>query len=59
MSRDLLDFKLQVPSFQEKKDPEVYIEWEQKVNHIFNCRNYSEENKLKLATLEFIEYDSV
>lgn len=38
---------------------EVYLKWEQKVDRIFGCRNYSEEKNLKLATFEFTEYVSI
>ncbi|RDY06306.1 hypothetical protein CR513_09724, partial [Mucuna pruriens] len=28
-----------------KNDPELYLEWERKVKHVFDCDNYSEERK--------------
>ncbi|RDX71554.1 hypothetical protein CR513_49084, partial [Mucuna pruriens] len=33
------------PTFQRKNDPEVYLEWERKVEHVFDCHNYSNEKK--------------
>ncbi|KAH9734668.1 hypothetical protein KPL71_017451 [Citrus sinensis] len=39
-----------------KNDPEVYLEWEKKVELVFDCHNYSEEKKVKLAVVEFIDY---
>ncbi|RVW12377.1 hypothetical protein CK203_108084 [Vitis vinifera] len=36
---------MKIPSFQGKNDPEVYLEWEKKVEFIFECHNYSEEKK--------------
>uniref|UniRef100_A0A2N9EC96 Reverse transcriptase n=1 Tax=Fagus sylvatica TaxID=28930 RepID=A0A2N9EC96_FAGSY len=44
------------PSFQGKNDPEAYLEWEKKVELIFECHNYSEEKKVKLAVIEFTDY---
>ncbi|RVX14849.1 Retrovirus-related Pol polyprotein from transposon 17.6 [Vitis vinifera] len=35
------NIKMKIPSFQEKNDPEVYLEWEKKVGFIFECHNYS------------------
>jgi len=47
---------LKIPIFQGKNDPEVYFEWEKKVDWIFNCRSYSKARKVKLVVIEFIEY---
>ncbi|KAJ4710348.1 Mutant gag-pol polyprotein [Melia azedarach] len=42
-----------------KKDPKLYLKWERKVKHIFDCHNYSEEKKVKLAAIEFTDYASI
>jgi hypothetical protein len=34
--------KLKIPSFQGKNDPDAYLEWEKKVEWIFDYRNYLE-----------------
>ena len=47
--------KMKVPSFQGKSDPEVYLEWEKKMELIFYCRHYTVVQKVKLAVIEFIE----
>ena len=47
---------MKIPSFQGKNDPEVYFEWEKKVEFIFKCHNYSEEKKVKLTVIEFTNY---
>ena len=47
---------MKIPSFQGKNDPEVYLEWEKKVEFIFECHNYSEEKKVKLVVIEFTDY---
>ena len=45
-----------IPLFQGKSDPEAYMEWEKKVELIFDCHNYSKEKKVKLAVSEFTNY---
>ena len=54
--RNLGNIKMKIPSFQGKNYPEVYLEWEKKVEFIFECHNYSEEKKVKLAVIEFTDY---
>jgi hypothetical protein len=53
---DLDAIKLKIPSFQGKNDPETYLEWEKKVNWIFDCHKYSEMKKVKLVVIEFTNY---
>ncbi|PKI75357.1 hypothetical protein CRG98_004241 [Punica granatum] len=48
--------KLTIPPFQGKSDPDVYTEWERKVELVFYCHNYSEEKKVKLAAMAFTDY---
>uniref|UniRef100_A0A2N9IYE9 Reverse transcriptase domain-containing protein n=1 Tax=Fagus sylvatica TaxID=28930 RepID=A0A2N9IYE9_FAGSY len=58
--RNLGNIKMKIPSsFQGKNNPEAYLEWEKKVELIFECHNYSEEKKVKLAVIEFIDYDII
>ena len=47
---------MKIPHFQGKKDLDTYLEWEKKVEHVFDCHNYSYEKKIKLVTVEFIDY---
>jgi hypothetical protein len=54
--QNLGNIKMKIPSFQGKNDPEAYLEWEKKVELIFECHNYSEEKKVKLAVIEFTDY---
>jgi len=46
------------PAFQGMSDPELYLEWERKVEHVFDCHTHSEEKKVKLAAVEFTRYAS-
>ena len=48
--------KLNIPPFKGKSDPEAYLEWELKIEHIFSCNTYEEAQKLKLAAAEFSDY---
>uniref|UniRef100_A0A2N9IM79 RNA-directed DNA polymerase n=1 Tax=Fagus sylvatica TaxID=28930 RepID=A0A2N9IM79_FAGSY len=54
--RNLGSIKIKIPSFQGRTDPEVYLEWEKKIDLVFDCHNYCEEKKVKLAVIEFTDY---
>ena len=43
--RNLGSIKINLPYFQGRNDPEVYLEWEKKVELIFDCHNYSGKKK--------------
>ncbi|RDX86914.1 hypothetical protein CR513_31680, partial [Mucuna pruriens] len=53
------NIKMSIPAFQGKNDLEVYLEWERKVEHVFDSHNYSEEKKVKLAVVKFIDYANI
>jgi hypothetical protein len=38
-----------IPSFQSRSDPEAYLEWEKKMELMFDCHNYSETKKGKIS----------
>ena len=56
---DLKGIKLSIPPFHGKSDPEAYLEWERNIEVIFECHNYSESKKVKLAAIEFSDYAMV
>ncbi|XP_044503434.1 uncharacterized protein LOC123224018 [Mangifera indica] len=56
---NLGSIKMKIPAFRGKSDPEAYLEWEKKVERVFECHNYTEEKKVKLAAVEFTDYVSV
>ncbi|KAL2480613.1 Retrotrans gag domain-containing protein [Abeliophyllum distichum] len=56
IDRNLGNIKIKIPSFQGKNNPDAYLEWEMWMELIFDCHNYSEEKKVKLAVIEFTEY---
>ncbi|XP_062083589.1 uncharacterized protein LOC133789956, partial [Humulus lupulus] len=47
---------MRIPAFQGKSDPEAYLEWEKKMELVFDCHNYSDMKKVKLAAIEFTDY---
>ncbi|PKI60610.1 hypothetical protein CRG98_019086 [Punica granatum] len=56
VDRNIGSTKMMIPQFQGRNDPDAYIEWERKVELVFDCHNYSEEKKVKIATVEFTDY---
>ena len=48
--------KLKITEFKGTADPEEYLEWENKIELVFNCRDYTQEYKMKLAPTQFKEY---
>ena len=47
---------VKIPSFSGEDDPNIYLGWEAKVEQIFNVREVQEDQKVKLASLEFLDY---
>ncbi|XP_040869840.1 uncharacterized protein [Glycine max] len=48
--------KLNVPPFKGRSDPDAYLDWEMKTEHVFACNNYTDAQKVKLAAAEFSDY---
>ncbi|XP_072081028.1 uncharacterized protein [Arachis hypogaea] len=40
--------KMRIPEFKGKSDPEAYLEWERKVELLFQCHNYSDVKKANI-----------
>ncbi|KAL4309129.1 hypothetical protein GQ457_01G020330 [Hibiscus cannabinus] len=53
---NLTNIKVAIPSFQGRTDPDACLAWKSKVEHVFECYNYSEQKKVRLAAMEFIDY---
>ncbi|XP_071909873.1 uncharacterized protein [Coffea arabica] len=51
--------KMQIPEFKGRSDPEAFLEWLSKIEMVFSCQNYTEVQKVQLATMEFTEYAMV
>ena len=45
-----------LPSFSGDSDPNVYLGWTAKVEQIFNVYEVQKDKKIKLASLEFLDY---
>ncbi|XP_031387160.1 uncharacterized protein LOC116200452 [Punica granatum] len=56
VDRNIGSIKRTIPHFQGRNDLDAFIEWERKVELIFDCHNYSEEKKVKLVAVEFTDY---
>ena len=53
---NLGSIKVKIPTFQGKTDPDAYLEWEKRIELVFDCHDYSELKKVKLAAIEFTDY---
>ncbi|XP_033139353.1 uncharacterized protein LOC117130859 [Brassica rapa] len=53
---ELAGVKIKIPPFHGKADPDAYLEWEKKIDLVFNCRRYSEAKKIQIAVTEFYDY---
>ena len=47
---------IKLPSFSGASDLNIYLGWEAKVEQIFHVYEVEEDQKVKLASLEFIDY---
>jgi len=47
---------VKLPSFSGDSDLNVYLGWEAKVEQIFNLYEVEEDQKVKLTSLEFVDY---
>jgi len=47
---------IKIPKFKLENDPNLYIEWEQKMDQIFNIHLVSDQEQVDLVVLEFEDY---
>ncbi|XP_071901035.1 uncharacterized protein [Coffea arabica] len=47
---------MKIPPFQGKSDSDTYLEWESRVELVFDCNDYTDAQKLRLAIVEFTDY---
>jgi len=47
---------VKIPSFSGEGDHNIYLEWEAKVEQIFNVHEVQVDQKVKSASLEFLDY---
>ena len=48
--------KLKIQNFYGRSDREEYLQYERKIEHVFDCNNFNEERKLKLVVVELCDY---
>ncbi|KAL2455092.1 CCHC-type domain-containing protein [Abeliophyllum distichum] len=56
VDRNLENIKMKIHFFQGRNNLGAYLEWEMRLELIFDCHIYSEEKKVKLAVIEFTDY---
>jgi len=42
--------KLNVPPFKARSDPDAYLDLETKIQHVFSCNDYTEEQEVKFSS---------
>ena len=50
------DFKVEIPKFEGKLDPEEFLDWLHTVVRVFECKDIPEEKKVKLVALRLHKY---
>ncbi|VFQ83898.1 unnamed protein product [Cuscuta campestris] len=53
------DFKVDIPTFEGKNDPEEFLEWIETVEHVFDFKDVSDEKKVKIVALKFRKTTSI
>ncbi|KAG7536840.1 Ferric reductase NAD binding domain [Arabidopsis suecica] len=53
---DLGGLKLRIPPFHGKNDPDAFLEWEKKIDLLFDCQHFSDRKKVRLAATGFHDY---
>ncbi|KAF8102774.1 hypothetical protein N665_0195s0011 [Sinapis alba] len=53
---EIAGLKLKIPPFHGKADPDAYLEWEKKIERVFNSQQYSQAQKIQIASTEFYDY---
>nr|XP_025661649.1 uncharacterized protein LOC112757266 [Arachis hypogaea] len=56
VDNNLNTIKMRIPKFKGRSDLEAYLEWERNVELLFQCHNYSDVKKVRLAAVEFSYY---
>ena len=54
VDNSLSSIKVKMPPFCGKNDVDAFLEWEQKVEMIFNCHNYYKEKRYNSLLLSFL-----
>jgi len=57
--RSYNDFKVHIPEFEAQLDPNLFLDWLQTVERVFEFKDFPEEKKVKLVALKFRKYASI
>ncbi|VFR00371.1 unnamed protein product [Cuscuta campestris] len=52
------DFKVDIPTFEGKNDPDDFLEWLETVERVFDFKDVPEDKKVKIVALKFQKYAS-
>ena len=53
------DFRVEIPEYEGKLDPEDFLDWLHAVKRVFKYKDVPEENKVKLVALRLRKYASL
>jgi len=53
------DFRVEIPEYEGKLDPEEFLDWLHTVERVFKYKDISEEKKVKLVALRLRKYASL
>ena len=53
------DFRVELPEFEGKLDPEEFVDWLNTVERVFEYKDISDDKKVKLVALRLIKYASL
>ena len=53
------DFKVDIPEFEGQLDPDIFLDWLQTVERVFEYKDISEGKKVKLVALKLRKYASI
>ncbi|VFQ93661.1 unnamed protein product [Cuscuta campestris] len=56
--RGATDFKVDIPTFEGKNDPDDFLEWLETVECVFDFKDVPEKKKVKIVALKFLKYAS-
>ena len=53
------DFRVEIPEYEGKLDPEDFLDWLHTVERVCEYKDVSEEKKVKLVALRLLKYASL
>ena len=56
---NIIDFKVSIPEFEAKLDPEEFLDWLHTVERVFEYKGIPEDKKVELVALRLCKYASL